>query len=81
ASLSARFIEHESISSGEIGLVQHMRDGGKIAKAGQEVRMIAIAREYAAVAGITGGQTDEAIDATTTCFMSWLKSRGGGGNQ
>jgi putative DNA primase/helicase len=31
------------ISSGEIGLAQHMRDGGKTTRAGQEVRMIDIA--------------------------------------
>jgi putative DNA primase/helicase len=33
------------ISSGEIGLVQHMRDGGRIAKTGQEVRMIDISAD------------------------------------
>ena len=33
------------ISSGEIGLAQHMRDGGKTTKAGQEVRMIDIAAD------------------------------------
>lgn len=31
------------ISSGEIGLAQHMRDGGKTTRAGQEVRMIDVA--------------------------------------
>jgi putative DNA primase/helicase len=40
------------ISSGEIGLVQHMRDGGKIAKAGQEVRMIDIAADAGAGHGL-----------------------------
>jgi putative DNA primase/helicase len=40
------------ISSGEIGLAQHMRDGGKIAKAGQEVRMIDIAADAGAGHGL-----------------------------
>ncbi|CAN5738828.1 DUF927 domain-containing protein [soil metagenome] len=40
------------VSSGEIGLAQHMRDGGKIAKAGQEVRMIDIAADAGAGHGI-----------------------------
>jgi len=158
------------ISSGEIGLAQHMRDGGKIAKAGQEVRMIDIAAdagaghglfeelhgyeggaklsdaikeatqshygapaiaflerltselktfpatlkqamnsfvadnlpidaggqaarvcgkfaviaaagEFATGAGVTGWQQGAAVAAASTCFKSWLDSRGGGGNQ
>ncbi len=40
------------ISSGEIGLAQHMRDGGKVAKAGQEVRMIDIAADAGAGYGL-----------------------------
>lgn len=40
------------ISSGEIGLAQHMRDGGKTAKAGQEVRMIDIAADAGAGFGL-----------------------------
>ena len=40
------------ISSGEIGLAQHMRDGGKTAKAGQEVRMIDIAADAGAGHGL-----------------------------
>ncbi|SFA85016.1 Uncharcterized protein, DUF927 family [Collimonas sp. OK607] len=40
------------VSSGEIGLAQHMRDGGRIAKAGQEVRMIDIAADAGAGQGL-----------------------------
>lgn len=40
------------VSSGEIGLAQHMRDGGKTAKAGQEVRMIDIAADAGAGHGL-----------------------------
>lgn len=40
------------VSSGEIGLAQHMRDGGKTAKAGQEVRMIDIAADAGAGYGL-----------------------------
>lgn len=40
------------VSSGEIGLAQHMRDGGKTAKAGQEVRMIDIAADTGAGHGL-----------------------------
>jgi putative DNA primase/helicase len=40
------------ISSGEIGLAQHMQDGGKVAKAGQEVRLIDIDADAEAGFGI-----------------------------
>lgn len=40
------------ISAGEIGLAQHMLDGGKVAKAGQEVRMIDIPADAGAGHGI-----------------------------
>ncbi|MEB0011273.1 DUF927 domain-containing protein [Glaciimonas sp. Gout2] len=43
------------LSSGEIGLSQHMLDGGKVTKAGQEVRMIDIAAD----AGIGHGLFEE----------------------
>lgn len=65
------------ISSGEIGLAQHMRDGGKIARAGQEVRMIDIAADAGAGYGIfenlhgyDGGAkfSDAVKDATQTCY-------------
>lgn len=40
------------LSSGELGLAQHMLDGGKIAKAGQEIRMIDISADAGAGHGI-----------------------------
>jgi len=40
------------ISSGEIGLAQHMQDGGKIVRAGQEVRLIDIDADAGAGFGL-----------------------------
>jgi len=64
------------VSSGEIGLVQHMRDGGKIAKAGQEVRMIDVAADAGAGYGLFeelhgyegGAKLSDAIKASTQAW-------------
>ncbi|MEM4990884.1 DUF927 domain-containing protein [Collimonas sp. H4R21] len=64
------------VSSGEIGLAQHMRDGGKIAKAGQEVRMIDIAADAGAGHGLFeelhgyegGAKLSDAIKAATQIY-------------
>lgn len=64
------------ISSGEIGLAQHMRDGGKIAKAGQEVRMIDIAADAGAGHGLFedlhghegGAKLSDAITEVTQAY-------------
>lgn len=65
------------VSSGEIGLAQHMSDGGKTVKAGQEVRMIDIAADAGAGHGIFenlhgydgGAKLSDAIkEATSTYF-------------
>lgn len=64
------------ISSGEIGLAHHMRDGGKTAKAGQEVRMIDIAADAGAGHGLFevlhgyegGAQLSDAIKEATGAY-------------
>lgn len=65
------------ISSGEIGLAQHMLDGGKVVKAGQEVRMIDIDADAGAGHGLFeelhghdgGAKFSDAIkDATKTFY-------------
>lgn len=64
------------VSSGEIGLAQHMRDGGKIAKAGQEVRMIDIAADAGAGHGLFeelhgyegGAKLSDTIKAATQVY-------------
>jgi len=64
------------ISSGEIGLAQHMQDGGKKAKAGQEVRMIDIAADAGTGYGIFehlhnhegGSKLSDAIKEATGAF-------------
>lgn len=65
------------VSSGELGLAQHMLDGGKVARAGQEVRMIDIAADAGAGHGLFedlhghdgGAQLSDAIkEATQTHY-------------
>jgi putative DNA primase/helicase len=65
------------ISAGEIGLAQHMLDGGKVAKAGQEVRMIDIPADpgaghglFETLHGYSGGAalSDAIKEATKSCY-------------
>lgn len=64
------------LSSGEIGLAQHMRDGGKSARAGQELRMIDMPADAGAGHGIfenlhdyeNGNIFSEAITETAQAY-------------